>query len=101
MSSSPKIGRSYGTVNNVKHNSYAQDIYGTEEDGITDETSLLLQWKMERAGAEVKGVSMVDVSPSRGMPETYCSMNDLTATRDDNSLSKDGGITNILDHISE
>ena len=61
------------------HKEYSdKDNNSDDED---DETSHLLQLKLERAAAQVKGVSMLSFSPSRGMPEAYRSMDDLDAPR--------------------
>ena len=52
-----------------------------DEDEDDDETTQLLQFQLERAGAQIKGVSMIDFSSARPMPEAYRSMDNLASPR--------------------
>lgn len=89
----PPTAKEYGTMEKSgKRYISSNDIYGSNEDDDADESSLLLQLKLERASAQANGVALVDFSSHRGIPEAYCSMSDLSSAHIQLSPKPDRGL---------
>jgi hypothetical protein len=82
MPASPRV-TNYGSTGDTRSKRLAseEDALDEDDDDDDNETTQLLQLQLERANAQMSGVSMIDFSKHRPMPEAYRSMENLASPR--------------------